>query len=287
MNRVSVARCSTIDRIIEIQHRWAEAEGLSVDACAYLDSSEENLLQPLSPLARIAFEQGNGSELKDRGNSPAKMRALHSSSALAVNVFDYWSLRESLPLTKALEVEHATGPLQFEKKYPTGLRGNPPNLDVVLPLQSGITFAIESKFTEWLAPKSGSASPFKNKYFESDNDLWHRVGLPECQRLAQDVQVGTEPFVHLDAPQLLKHALGLAKQTGQRFSLCYLYYDWPSAESEIHHLEIARFAGRVGSELRFRTIAYQDLFRRLAQRCDPCNKDYIEYLRNRYFKDAP
>ncbi len=282
-----MARSSTTVRIIEIQRRWAEMAGLKVDDRAYLDSFEENLRQPLSPLARVAFDQGNGSELNDRGASPAKMRALHSSSGLAVNVFDYWALRESLPLTKALEVEDAAGPPQFEKKYPTGLRGNPPNLDVVLPLKSGITFAIESKFTEWLASKNGSKPPFKGKYFEPEQSPWRQVGLPGCQLLAEDVQAGTERFVHLDAPQLLKHALGLANQTGQGFSLCYLYYDWPSAESEIHHLEIARFAGRVGSELRFRTIAYQDLFRRLAQRCDPCNKDYIEYLRNRYFKDAP
>ena len=73
------------------QVAWARSEGLAPDSRGYLASYEENLFQPLSPTAKTAFELGCGSELKDRTGSPAKMRALHSSSALAANAFDFWS----------------------------------------------------------------------------------------------------------------------------------------------------------------------------------------------------
>jgi hypothetical protein len=278
-----MTRNSSSDRIIEIQRRWAEDAKLKVDVRGYLDSWEANLRQPLSLSARVAFDQGSGSELESRGASPAKMRALHSSSALAVNVFDYWCGTDSLPLAKALELEIASEPPCFEAKFPTGLKGNPPNLDIVLTMKSGVTFAIESKFTEWLAPKARSESPFKDKYFESKTGLWKSVGLPECQQLAQDIQTGTEQFVHLDAPQLLKHALGLAKQAKDGFSLCYLYFDWTCPESDTHRHELNRFASRVDSEVRFRSMTYQNLFGRLTQTCGPEHAHYLEYLRGRYF----
>jgi hypothetical protein len=93
-----------------------------------------------------------------------------------------------------------------------------------------------------------------------------------------------EQFSYLDAPQLLKHALGLATQLGLRFDLLYVYFDWPGSESTKHQAEIARFSERVGSELRFRSFTYQDLFRRL----DGMNVEpkYLAYLRSRYFPDA-
>jgi len=276
----------SVDSLLERQRHWATGAGIAVDDRGYVKSYEDNLRQPLSAEAKAAFVAGSGTELEDGATRPAKMRALHSSSALAVNVFDYWSDRDSLRLTQGLEVAPATGSLRFEKKFPTGLKGIPPNLDVVLTLQSGLTLAIESKFTEWLTPKLTTNAPFKAKYFESGRNLWAGVGLPECQRLAHDVQEKAESFVHLNVPQLLKHALGLATNERKRFSLCYLYYDWPCPESEIHHLEVNRFASRVGSELLFRAITYQDLFRRLTHGCGPGDNSYVDYLRSRYFKAA-
>jgi hypothetical protein len=214
------------------------------------------------------------------------MSALHSSSALAVNVFDYWCERDSRPMSEALGVEPAIEPPRFEAQFPTGLEGNPPNLDIAVRLKSGVTLAIESKFCEWIAPKSASKAPFKDKYFSPVTDLWRRVGLPECQGLATDIHTKTLRFLHLDAPQLLKHALGLATSLKDKFSLFYLYYDWPSPESGIHLTEIGRFASRVGHELRFRAMTYQQLFARLSERCSSSDADYSAYLRARYFANA-
>jgi hypothetical protein len=188
-------------------------------------------------------------------------------------------------LLKALDLGATNEPPQFEAQFPTGLEGNPPNLDVTIRLVTGSTFAIESKYCEWLTPKPASKPPFKAKYFSPLSDLWRRAGLPQCQTLAEDVQGKAERFVYLDVPQLLKHALGLATNLQKRFSLCYLCYDWPSRESEAHHSEVVRFSARVGRELNFRAITYQTLFRRLSEVCDQGDAQYIRYLRTRYFTD--
>ena len=281
-----MSRTSTRDTLLELQRRWAEDANIAIDGRGYVASYTANLWKPLSPTAKASFDLGSGSELWDGKTRPAKMRALHSSSALAVNVFDYWSVRDSTPMLEALEIGTAIEPPHFEAQFPTGLEGKPPNLDIAIRLASGITFAIESKYCEWLTPKSKSQPPFKAKYFAPVPDLWRRAGLPECQGLADDVQGKVEPFVHLDVPQLLKHALGLATNLKQHFSLCYLYYDWPSPEFETHQLEVDRFSARVGRELRFRAITYQTLFRQLTQKCGVRDDEYTGYLRSRYFRNA-
>lgn len=263
---------------------WAESIGIKPDSRGYLKSIEDNLWKPLSPRTRKAFENGSGSELLDGPNHPAKMRALHSSSALAVNVFDFWVGKDAAPLMRALGIEVELKSLSFEAQFSTGLKGNPPNLDVVLELASGSVIAIESKFSEWLTPKPNNAEVFKPKYFPSDTKFWKQNGLPESQALAEKIYNGTEVFKFLDVPQLLKHALGLATQLDNRFSLHYLYYDWTGSESEPHRTEINDFANRVGPELRFRALTYQELFRRLCN-CDGCGPEYLSYLESRYFPD--
>jgi hypothetical protein len=263
---------------------WAESIGIKPDSRGYLKSIEDNLWKPLSTRTREAFENGSGSELLDGPNHPAKMRALHSSSALAVNVFDFWVGKDAAPLMSALGIEVELRSLSFETQFSTGLKGNPPNLDVVLELASGSVIAIESKFSEWLTSKSKNNEPFKPKYFPYDNKFWKQNGLPESQALAAEIFNGTEVFKFLDAPQLLKHALGLGNQLKDRFSLHYLYYDWSGPESEAHQIEVNSFAKRVGSELRFRSLTYQELFRRLSD-FDTIDPEYLSYLRLRYFPD--
>jgi hypothetical protein len=55
----------------------------------------DNLFQALNESTRKAFEQGSGSELQDTASRPAKIKALHSSSALAVNFFDRWVINDA------------------------------------------------------------------------------------------------------------------------------------------------------------------------------------------------
>ena len=259
------------------QRAWATLEARAVDPKGYLDSVEANLWRSLSDFSRAAFEKGSGSELKH------KMRALHSSSALAVNFFDYWTTAEPSTLMHLLKLDSPVSAIRFEAQHHTGLQGTPPNLDVCLVLESGHTVAIESKFTEWLTRKRFRDDPFKAKYFPSAQELWTSRGLPACQFLASDMQNRRECFLHFDAPQMLKHALGLATQLGSRFSLWYVYFDCECPESDIHKAEIRRFADRVGAEIRFKALAYQELFRRLESAGSSIDREYISYLQRRYF----
>jgi len=125
------------------------------------------------------------------------MRALHSSSALAVNFFDFWVDKDSEPLVELFKLQSKPLSITFEGQYPTGLPGTPPNLDVVLNLEDGTVIGVESKFTEWLTPKSSGKPGFKEKYFPLDAGLWEQVGLPASQRLASDIQTRSIEFKYL------------------------------------------------------------------------------------------
>jgi restriction endonuclease-like protein len=162
------------------------------------------------------------------------------------------------------------------------LKGNPPNLDVVLNLSDGHVIGIESKYSEWLTAKSPAKKAFDPKYFPNGDGLWTQRGLSQSQRLAQAIDDGDKAFRYLDVPQLLKHSLGMARRLGEKFSLCYLYYGRPGNESERHENEITEFAALVGDELRFTAMSYQKLFERISSALG-VEVEYSDYLRSRYF----
>ena len=268
-------------QILNKQLEWATAAGLNPDQRGYLNSYESNLFQTLSPQSKLAFDQGSGAELRDRPNGPAKMRALHSSSALAVNFFDAWVDADTKPLMEIFDLEAQPINVRFEGKYPTGLPGNPPDLDVIFELQNGLVVGIESKFTEWLSPKPASNPPFKEKYFPAGIGVWENVGLSETQRLAEELQSKELIFRHLDAPQLMKHALGIATHCGSKFRLLYVYFDALGQEGDAHRNEIEIFTDRLKSELGFRAFSYQELIGKL-QGSFGIPNEYLGYLRARY-----
>ena len=267
------------DEIKKAQKAWAKSEGVSFDSKGYTRDVEANFWKPLSDRAKNAFGRGAGSELK------GKMRALHSSSALAANFFDYWTTdgRDKAPLLYALEIDAGSAKcLDFEKQFPTGLGGTSPHLDVDIELDSGCVIAIECKFTEPLARSSRGKAKFSESYFPPANDLWAQVELPKCQELAEELHEGPRGFEYLDPGQLLKHALGLVSQCGDKFSLYYLYYDYPGRRSEAHRKEIARFADCVGDEIRFKALTYQEVFGKLKM-SGQVDTGYLKYLGTRYF----
>jgi hypothetical protein len=268
-------------QIITQQTGWAKGRGLEPDSRSYLASYQANLFQPLSASARSAFNSGSGNELRGTVERPAKMSALHSSSALAVNVFDYWSDRPDVVLA-ALNLPTGAVSLVFEKQFPTGLNGNPPNLDLAMKWADGTWLGIESKFTEWLTPKPASKEHFKPKYFPQEEALWAGRGLARCQELAALVHTLGVIYRHLDAAQLLKHALGLAC-SGSKFELLYLYFDLPGLESSVHRAELEDFSNRIAGDFPFHVRRYQDVVDTLASKATAADTEYLEYLAGRYF----
>ena len=155
------------------QREWARSKGISVDRGGYVRQVEANLFRPLSKRARMAFDAGAGSEQR------AHMRALHSSSALVVNFFDYWIDRNATPILFALGIEHHQGvSIDLEAQFPKRLGGTPPHLDVAITQECRYVVAIESKFTEQQKRTTRGKSKFSGSYFQGLEGLWAGKGLP-------------------------------------------------------------------------------------------------------------
>jgi hypothetical protein len=274
---------SARSRILAQQEAWALSAGLRVIAPGYLESVDANLRRPMAPATLAAFEAGEAPELKDYPRYPAKLRALFSSAALVVNVFDHWCERDPAPLLAALEIEGRARQLAFEAAYPISPEGHPPCVDLAIALEDGRSIGIESKFTEWHVPRRPAKIRFKDKYFPPGTALWTTRGLPRCQDLAEELQDGRSRYRYFHASQLLKHALGMATQCPAGFGLRYLYYEVPGPAAREHRKEIGRFAERVGAELGFLALSYQALFRQLDATATADEADYLAYLRARYF----
>ncbi len=208
------------------------------------------------------------------------MASLRSSSTLVVNVFDPWRERDVSLLSSLFAADRLANRLRFEVQYPTGLRGIPPHLDVVIDEPGYIPLAIESKFTEVYSP---AHNDFRDSYFEKPG-LWD--GFGHIRELASGIADGSEQFEHLGAAQLIKHALGLKNMYGPMgFRLLYLWYDWPSEIADIHGAEIDRFAEIAQRDLEFAPMTYQELFERLKTVEEP-RPGYMAYLSDRYFSHS-
>ena len=267
--------------LLRAQRRWADAHGVIYDARGFVRVLADNLSVSLDD--STLGELQRGSELKAGGTQPARALSLCSSAALVVNVFAYWRGREQTRLLAALGVGGPGGTrLELEAPLPTGLPGDPPTVDVLLHRPDGRAVAIESKFAEWLAPRPRSQRVFKDKYFAGGLRVWEAAGLPLCQTLAEDLQQGRERLKHLNAPQLLKHAVGLAVNGLRTSALVYLYYDRPGRESVTHRAELERITARLEPEIDVRVTTYQELFGALSA-VSGLEREYIDYLRRRYF----
>ena len=261
------------------QQIWARERGLKIDADGYCISCDANLFEPLSACSRRDIGAGDGSEL-GKGGARGKIQALHSSAALACNFFDYWRGRDLGVLARSLGISTRLCDMAFEQKFPTGLGGIAPNLDVVMFGCDGSLVAIESKFTEPFS-KSKTKSILKPKYFPPDHGLWKDAGLSGCQTLAEDLRDGRIQFVALDAAQLLKHMLGLAF-SGHPWSLMCLWYAPGEPFADVHSEELGVFSQALGVDSkRFSAMTYQTLFDRLV--LGPEHSEYAAYLRCRYF----
>ena len=259
--------------------------GIPFDSRGYVRSVEDNLWKPLTPHAQQAFDAGAGKELSGH------MRALHSSSALVVNLFDYWTNRDPKPLLSTLGMDCVGEVIvDFEAQFDTGLSGTPPHLDVSITKCGSFVVAIESKFTEHMKRATRGKSEFRISYFPESHELWAEKGLHDCQALAQELWAeerrgGRQRFEYLDPRQLLKHALGLVTQLGNRFSLHYLYCDYPGDQLEAHRREVNLFEERVGHELGFKALSYQEVYARLGD-FGQVDSEYLDYLGARYFRSS-
>ena len=212
------------------------------------------------------------------------MEALHSSSALVVNVFDYWRRRNRIQdIAGCCGAGSDVFGMEFEKTHPIGsVDRTSPHLDVEFDGRS--PQAIESKFTETYRRKTRrpNADTHLDQYL-AQRDIWG--GIPRVQVLAKSIVQQSETkteFQYLDVPQLIKHILGLNSSYHGRCALLYLWYQVDSLEAERHEQELERFCSMIGSNIRFRAMTHQDLFERI-KRVPDVDSAYLQYLERRYF----
>ena len=319
------------------QQSWAKRKGFELVGGTipnrgeknYLHNLSDNLFTPLSKENLAYYKSGDGNETKDSRTRLAKMKALHSSSAIVVNLFQYWQGKDVCPILNACKlssrksgigimIEHlgsatpkeipiVLAPLEYEIKFEEqfqisadkSLFPHSPNIDVVIdtPLSD---IAIESKFTEpYSSRKHGG---LKEKYVENIT-FWN--GLPNLYELAKEISPDDNKFQYLDAAQLIKHILGLKKNSdeynsniiqkhhieeGKRnlvfkrnFHLLYLWYDVIGKEGVEHRKEIEQFAEIAQKDnVKFSHITYQEVIAKLSKDFYLENESYCDYLTSRY-----
>jgi hypothetical protein len=174
--------------------------------------------------------------------------------------------------------------LEKEVRFPWS-GGFHPWPDVVVTTASTL-LGIESKRYE---PFRDSPTAVFSDAFQ--RSVWDRmVGYKQVK---DELRKDPERFRHLDACQLVKHALGLRTQAkNKRPVLLYLYAEpdrWPDGrpiplrDIEEHRHEIATFADFVaGDEVAFRAITYRDMLRSwdCSRRIDV--RQHVEAVRRRF-----
>lgn len=306
--------------IIRRQEEWARNQGLPLigskvekgrETFVRPDAEVENSRNFFEPMTKEVVKQirsGDGGEMTRKGNGewPARIEALQSSSAIAVNVFQYWArigkideIAAACGFCSLKNGRRVCGSIRFEEKFQILENSrNHPNIDVVLPTDDDAQyrfFAIESKFTEPFSsynekPKqqpegeqSKNSKGLKKKYLEQD-DLWK--GMPELKNLARVISPEDRKFRRLHAAQLIKHILGLKKRCGgskSEFRLLYLWYDAPGDEAVTHREEIETF-GKIAKadRIKFHSLTYQQLISELAKKFRVEHPEYIKYITERY-----
>jgi hypothetical protein len=255
---------------------------------AYTKTLDENLFESMEPFVADCFAGGDGNEINGTSDSPAKMQAVHSSSAIGVNIFQYWQKIDLIPIIagecgfcrKGSEVSHK---IVFEDKYPIDKRFQfSPNIDVVFHNSDSSPykrFAIECKFSEaYGSQKHGGIKP---AYFEVE-EIWDNI--PHTHKLAKSISPDDEKFEYLHVAQLIKHILGLKNACGKSgFRLLYLWYDVLGYDGSRHRDEIGEFTQIVKLDgVKFHALSYQELISRLAIDYRQDHKKYISYITNRY-----
>ncbi|NDV47904.1 hypothetical protein D0T49_12690 [Paludibacter sp. 221] len=279
------------------QQNWARRKGFELIGGAipdrgeknYLHNLSDNLFEPLSKESLDCYNSGDGNETRDGRTHLAKMKALHSSSAIVVNLFQHWNGKDVSPLLYACKLcsksakNISTTKIKFEEKFEiSNDRAQfpfSPNLDVVIEGSQSLVYAIESKFTE---PYGGRKhSGIKQKYIDNAS-FW--TGLPNLYELAKEICPNDNKFRYLDAPQLMKHILGLKKKHNKTgFRLLYLWYDVVGKEGYEHRKEIEQFAEIAKKDnINFSHITYQEVIIKLSKEFYVGNESYCDYITDRY-----
>jgi len=271
---------------------WAHRKGIALQGSAaergaknYTKSLSENLFGgALLPEAKASFEAGAGGELLGPIMS---MQALHSSAAMAVNLFQHWLGNKDFSTLAALLDVPSRGieSLGFERKYPVCAdwkdRGfkEPPHLDLGVHYNDGGRVGVECKLFEPYGRLQHA--PLRSPYLALEGS-W--MDLPACRALGEELEGGDAGFKRLGPAQLLRHVLGLRFGAPvDKVRLVYLYFDATGDEAAEHRAEITRFQARIATDpVRFVPMTVQEFILRAVDQCREEHEAYVDYLAERY-----
>ena len=132
--------------ILSKQTQWALNRGIHLIGSqgelgepAYTTELSQNLFEPLEPDVEKNIKKGSGNEIPhiEDPNHPGKMQAVHSSTALSVNIFQYWIKNNQIPDIAAAcgfckKGNNVSEGIVFEDQYKIEDRFQyPANIDVV------------------------------------------------------------------------------------------------------------------------------------------------------------
>lgn len=300
------------------QKEWAKRNITLGNDKRYAKTYTENLFKSLDKEIEEQFKNADGGELN---GEECKMAALYSSSALGVNVFQYfYKLLEQGNKEEANKILYALGvsrdkdieikSISFEQKLHIG-NISTPNIDIIITTTNNKVFAIESKFRE---PYYYTPSNYIQKKYYDNNDIWNKLektkeyideldegfieiekDIIERETSIEEKEIGVKKifpsFKRLNAAQLIKHLLGLfndnksIKEYKNNIRLIYLYYDVPGNMGEEHRKEIKEFSDFIKKDnIKFTAISYQELIFNLNNLLDKNeeHEKYLDYINSRY-----
>lgn len=171
----------------------------------YVSNLGDNLCEPLLGMHQDEYNRGSGNELNQ------KMRALHSSSALTVNLLG----NNSIFFKKNSLIPAGEYSIEYEKQLRTlNVKGKPANLDAkLLCVEEKIVLFLEIKMTEWMF---NSPSKLKNAYLIQDN-YYNKESFDAFNKVFQSlISNVTDPGVEkksiyerYDVFQMMKHIIGI------------------------------------------------------------------------------
>jgi len=284
---------SSSEDIIKRQIEWAKNAGITLIRPtpasareAYTLSLNENFYQIPDPQTISDIEGGDGGELTAIGGNPASIQAVHSSSALPVNIFDYWKKSSNISTIASScgfcsSKASIIGTVRYEQQFPVDDSfERAPNLDVVLyPNNSRYSaFATECKFTEPYSSRGHGG--LSDKYLQLPA-IWD--GIPNLKNLAEQISPDDDQFHHLHPAQLIRHILGLKMRYGKSgFRLLYLWYDAFGVSGHHHLEEITEFSEIAKSDgVSFLHRTYQQVILNLSKH-RAAHPDYTKYITRRY-----
>lgn len=208
------------ERLTEIiEHEWNQIPDDKRDPLRefYYKNYQDNLIYDMDEVHRIEYGDGSGSELKSKGDKPAKMASLVSSSAMTFNILGnhFITMKHDTPFEPGLYS------VQYEKQLYTLNKGSSPaNLDACLIHDDGKdAIFCEMKMLEWL----GTPGVLKEAYLEQDLyfDKEAYLVFSSIARTMIDNQKRTSNegyksvFQKYDAWQMFKHTLAIYNHTSR------------------------------------------------------------------------